>query len=509
VSEICYGTRDRSGSEGIGVSSWVRTDVELHPHREYKPVGGVGRLLRLPYHLVEPTVVLLDLIVVVGISLLSGVGYNFLFYGNASGYESHLAFGVLAFTNISAVLGVRGDYRVSSLVDFKRQAGDILIVWTGVFLLLLAAVFSLKAGGSFSRGAILSFFGLGLVSMISLRGLVARRLSYALATGDFAQRNVIVIGQRSRIAGSPAMSEIQRCGYSPIRTIELSNEDLSESRASHAIRTSIDEVINTARNESVVEILLLIDWEHGEGIKCIVEMLGVLPIPVHLLPDENVSRYVGRRTINVGATWAAEVQRAPLNKAEQLVKRSMDIVGAATVLLLLSPLMLLTSLLIKLDSRGPSLFFQTRNGFNGRTFKIVKFRSMHVLEDGQVIRQACREDPRVTRLGRWLRLTNIDELPQLFNVLYGSMSLVGPRPHAVAHNTEFEKKIANYAHRHHVKPGITGWAQVNGFRGETPTTDLMAKRIERDLWYINNWSVWLDIKILIRTLILGLQQTAY
>ena len=118
-------------------------------------------------------------------------------------------------------------------------------------------------------------------------------------------------------------------------------------------------------------------------------------------------------------------------------------------------------------------------------------------------------DPRVTKIGRWLRRTNIDELPQLFNVLYGNMSLVGPRPHAAAHNTEYEKLIANYAFRYHVKPGITGWAQVNGYRGETPITDLMEKRVELDLWYVNNWSMWLDIKILFRTLMLGLQPTAY
>jgi exopolysaccharide biosynthesis polyprenyl glycosylphosphotransferase len=176
---------------------------------------------------------------------------------------------------------------------------------------------------------------------------------------------------------------------------------------------------------------------------------------------------------------------------------------------LLSPLMLLTTLLVKIDSSGPAFFFQTRNGFNGRKFQIIKFRTMHVLEDGNSIRQATRGDPRVTRLGRWLRRANIDELPQLFNVLNGEMSLIGPRPHAVAHNSEFEKLIANYAFRNHVKPGITGWAQVNGYRGETPTADIMEKRIELDLWYINNWSLWLDITILFRTLILGLQATAY
>ena len=194
---------------------------------------------------------------------------------------------------------------------------------------------------------------------------------------------------------------------------------------------------------------------------------------------------------------------------EQFLKRCFDAVGAAAVLLLLSPLMLMTALLIKLDLPGPVLFLQTRNGFNGRAFRIVKFRTMYVLEDGHEIRQAGRADPRVTRIGWWLRRANIDELPQLFNVLQGDMSLVGPRPHAVAHNSEFEKLVANYAFRHHVKPGITGWAQVNGYRGETPTPEIMAKRVEFDIWYINNWSMWTDIRILFRTLVLGIQPTAY
>jgi lipopolysaccharide/colanic/teichoic acid biosynthesis glycosyltransferase len=131
---------------------------------------------------------------------------------------------------------------------------------------------------------------------------------------------------------------------------------------------------------------------------------------------------------------------------------------------------------------------------------------MRVLEDGPLVRQATRNDPRVTRVGRWLRRTNIDELPQLFNVLRGEMSLVGPRPHAAAHNSEYEELIATYALRYHVKPGITGWAQLNGFRGETQTLDLMVKRVEFDLWYINNWSFWLDVRILLKTLVLGIQQ---
>jgi undecaprenyl-phosphate galactose phosphotransferase/putative colanic acid biosynthesis UDP-glucose lipid carrier transferase len=473
--------------------------------------GRTIRQRRLPYHLVEPTVMAADLVIVVAISLLAGIGYSWVVLGvvPATATQTYTAIGVLTFTNVSAVLAARGDYRANNLVRFYQQARHLAIIWTGIFLVLVGVAFSLKVAESFSRGAVLTFYALGLGGMIAWRGLVAQFLGQALSAGAFSARKVILIGEQSHLPTSRTILEMRRCGYTPIQTLEIGREECVTSEISPRLRATIDVAIEAARAESVAEILLLISWEHSRLIDSITKTLSVLPIPIYLLPDENVAHYLGHRAINVGTTWAAEIQRAPLTGTEQFVKHCFDAVGAASLLLLLSPLMLLTALLIKLDSNGPALFFQTRNGFNGRAFRIVKFRTMHVLEDGNVIRQVTRSDPRVTRLGRWLRRTNIDELPQLFNVLYGDMSLVGPRPHAAAHNSEYEKLIADYAFRHHVKPGITGWAQVNGYRGETSTTDLMSKRVELDRWYISNWSMWLDIAILFRTLILGLQPTAY
>jgi undecaprenyl-phosphate galactose phosphotransferase/putative colanic acid biosynthesis UDP-glucose lipid carrier transferase len=465
--------------------------------------------LRLPYHLVEPTVIAVDLTIVVAISLLAGIGYNWLFLDVIPATQTYLAIGVLTFTNVSAVLAARGAYRVSNLVRFYQQTRNLVLIWTGVCLVLVGVAFSLKIAESFSRGAALTFFALGLGSMILWRVLLAQLLVKALSAGAFAPRNVILLGEQGRLPNSRTILEMQRCGYTPLQSFEIRAEELAATEILPSLRATIDEAIEAARVGSVTEILLQVGWEHGRIIENITKMLGVLPIPIYLLPDENVARYLGRRAISVGTTWAAEIQRAPLTASEQSAKRCFDIIGAALALLFFSPLMLLTALLIRLDSDGPVLFFQTRNGFNGRTFRIAKFRTMHVLEDSSTIRQATRADPRVTRLGRWLRRTNIDELPQLFNVLYGDMSLVGPRPHAVAHNNQYEKLIADYAFRNHVKPGITGWAQVNGYRGETRTTDLMTKRVEHDRWYISNWSLWLDIVIMFRTLLLGLQPTAY
>jgi lipopolysaccharide/colanic/teichoic acid biosynthesis glycosyltransferase len=162
-------------------------------------------------------------------------------------------------------------------------------------------------------------------------------------------------------------------------------------------------------------------------------------------------------------------------------------------------MLIMAAIGIKLESAGPLIFKQRRRGFNGREFTIYKLRTMTVLEDGPHIRQAERNDRRVTRVGSVLRRTSIDELPQLLNVLMGDMSLVGPRPHAVAHDDQYLMCIANYAFRNHVKPGLTGWAQVNGLRGETAQIELMKRRVEHDVWYINNWSLWFDLLIIVRT----------
>jgi putative colanic acid biosynthesis UDP-glucose lipid carrier transferase len=183
-----------------------------------------------------------------------------------------------------------------------------------------------------------------------------------------------------------------------------------------------------------------------------------------------------------------------------VLKRALDILIAGIALVVLSPLIAIIAIAIKLDSPGPVFFRQRRCGFNGRCFQIIKFRTMLVQEDGEAVTQAQRLDKRISRLGKWLRRTSIDELPQLVNVLQGSMSLVGPRPHAVVHDTQFDKVVQNYAFRHRVKPGLTGWAQVHGWRGPTPTPNDIERRVEYDLWYVDNWSFGLDFVIMLQTI---------
>lgn len=189
-----------------------------------------------------------------------------------------------------------------------------------------------------------------------------------------------------------------------------------------------------------------------------------------------------------------------MNAFHRGIKRSLDIAIASAAIFALAPVFLLVALLVKCDSPGPVIFQQCRNGLGGRSFRIFKFRTMRVMEDGDDVAQAVQADGRVTRLGRFLRRTSLDELPQFLNVLKGEMSLVGPRPHARAHDAHYAALIENYEIRQHVKPGLTGWAQVNGYRGETPTVDAMHRRIALDLWYASNASLALDFLVLVRTL---------
>jgi undecaprenyl-phosphate galactose phosphotransferase/putative colanic acid biosynthesis UDP-glucose lipid carrier transferase len=299
---------------------------------------------------------------------------------------------------------------------------------------------------------------------------------------------------------APALvSELQSHGCANLRRIDFDAD--CDDASWESVRSSlIAQVKETARIAGPGEIYIAAGSLPADRLGGILAGLRLLPRSVQVLPDESLAFLLRFGVRSVGGALTIEVQRAPLSALQQAVKRTIDVVGAAALLLFLSPLFLAIAAAVKLDSAGPVFFLQTRNGRRGRPFRIMKFRTMTVMEDGASVIQVCRNDARVTRLGRFLRTSSLDELPQLLNVLEGSMSLVGPRPHAVAHDELYAKLIENYALRQHVKPGISGWAQVNGLRGETPTVELMYRRIELDLWYAANCSLSLDLQIIARTL---------
>jgi exopolysaccharide biosynthesis polyprenyl glycosylphosphotransferase len=220
------------------------------------------------------------------------------------------------------------------------------------------------------------------------------------------------------------------------------------------------------------------------------------PAEIHLGPEEILDRFGEAEVAKLGPIASLNITRRPLTTIQMIEKRLFDVAAASLALVVLAPFFALVALLIKLEGPGPVYFSQRRYGFNQEPFRIYKFRTMTTMEDDAALKSATRRDPRVTRIGAILRRLSIDELPQLINVLTGDMSLIGPRPHALVHDQLYERRIAQYARRHNVKPGITGWAQVCGFRGEIASDEKMRHRVEHDLYYIDNWSFWLDIKIL-------------
>jgi len=463
---------------------------------------------RLPFHYVEPLTMIADAVAVLASSLVSGIAYHAVIFDYRGDATVFLAVGVLVLANFCALIAAQHNYRPTALINFGRQVRFVTLTWWFVFTFLAGVAFTLKIAETFSRGATLTFFVSGWAGLILSRYAISRYLKGALERGGFAERRIVVITDSGTASSREGLINLRRCGFLPVRTFEISPSEMVAPEISKSLRRKIDDVISLCQNDAIECLMLQLDWARSGFIETLTRMLRVLPIPIHLLPDDNVASLLKSRPVTVGTSWTLELRRAPLSRFERFIKRTIDILGAVVALTVLSPVFLIVPILIKLDSKGPIFFKQQRNGFNGRKFKIYKFRSMRVLEDGNVILQAKRNDPRVTRIGKWLRRTSIDELPQLFNVLRGDMSLVGPRPHAVAHNDEYQKVVANYAFRHHVKPGITGWAQVCGFRGETQTLELMEQRVEHDLWYINHWSPWLDLRILARTTVLAYRQSS-
>jgi putative colanic acid biosynthesis UDP-glucose lipid carrier transferase len=238
-------------------------------------------------------------------------------------------------------------------------------------------------------------------------------------------------------------------------------------------------------------------------IEEVVNQLADTTASVFVVPEPFTSALVNARWIDLGGMPMLSVHETPFFGLYGLLKRVEDIVLSSLILLLISPLMLVIAMAVKATSSGPVIFKQRRYGLNGSEVEVWKFRSMTVCEDGARVLQATKGDSRVTSLGAFLRKTSLDELPQFINVLQGSMSVVGPRPHAVTHNEQYRQLIKGYMLRHIVKPGITGWAQINGWRGETDTLDKMKKRVEFDMEYIENWTLWLDLKIVVLTIFRG------
>jgi len=451
----------------------------------------------ISYRAVTPLAMALDALVIFAMSLLSNTVYHYESIGLSGDFAQ-----IGSFASVVAVLFIalgknRDLYDLTELLNLKSQIREISTSWIFILLFLTGVAFTMKVGGDFSRGATLLFAFSGLAALIGERVLWRIFLADGLAVRKFSGREVMLIEEQSSEVSSGLLDAFSRHGLKLSHHFVLSPDrtDL-QSR-----RNVIAQAISSARGSNIEEIIVSASLDNWSDLRSLLLHLRVLPIPVSLVPVGPISELLKVPSHMIGTTLTIELQRGPRTLLERSVKRAFDVMVAATALVLLIPLFLMTALAIKLDSSGPIIFRQRRSGFNVRHFQILKFRTMKVLEDGETIVQARPNDSRVTRVGHWLRRTSIDELPQLFNVIRGEMSIVGPRPHAVAHDDQFDKLIGNYAYRHHVKPGLTGWAQVNGYRGQTRTVADIEGRVRLDLWYIDNWTLKTDFKIIFMTVI--------
>jgi Undecaprenyl-phosphate glucose phosphotransferase len=447
---------------------------------------------------ISPLVAALDLIWIVILSVATGIIYDATAVAGYSSAENNLGSGMAVGILYSAIAHVSKLYQASNLLRGRWQVGRSALTWLAVFASLAALVFLLKSGSTFSRGWVLLFFVSGLVVSSVLRFIVAELCSYVIRSKLIRPNRIVLVGLEEELIGNAMLSKLELYGYSVCKIVSLPMGP-GQLLDPAILKERMRELVRYVRQTGVDEVVIAMPWAFLDAVGQVESELRVLPIPIKLVSDQRTARLLDRPLFDFGPTKALQLQRAPLSAMQRTMKRSMDQLLAASGLIVLLPMFAIISIAIRLESPGRSLFLQQRAGFNGKPFKIYKFRTMNTRDDGPVIVQAKRNDHRITRLGALLRKLSIDEIPQLINVLRGEMSLVGPRPHALAHDSEYDQLIATYAMRHKIKPGITGWAQVNGFRGETPEIGMMKKRVESDLWYIESWSIWLDLRILVLT----------
>ncbi|MCZ7657733.1 MAG: undecaprenyl-phosphate glucose phosphotransferase [Xanthobacteraceae bacterium] len=462
-----------------------------------------GGLLALSRGLISATVFAADVAAIVVTSCAIGIAYHLAMHDSLGPIDAFLKVGTAAASVFAIASLVRGDYAAPNLIAARPQAARILQLWSLTFVALLILGFVTKSIEIYSRGSMLLFYACTFPVLIVSRLAVVQLAMLASHSGLLCLRRVFLFGTAAGIRAFVEHYDAHTSGMllTGCRFVSPLRRDAPPQEWQESLQADLDAAIEGARRLAPDAVVLMLPWSASEAVDICVDRFMVLPAEIHLGPERILQQFQDARLSRLGDFVSLQLTRVPLSRLELALKRAFDALAASLALVALTPLMIAIAALIKLDSAGPVFFLQRRYGFNQQPFRIVKFRTMHTLEDGEVVPQAGREDPRITRVGRWLRRWNLDEIPQLFNVIIGDMSLVGPRPHALSHDHDYGRRIARYARRHKVKPGITGWAQVNGLRGETDTQEKMEQRIKYDLHYIENWSLLLDLKILLWTVI--------
>jgi putative colanic acid biosynthesis UDP-glucose lipid carrier transferase len=415
-------------------------------------------------------------------------------------FAALLAVVVFAFT--AELTHLYGSWRLHTLRD---EALELLLVMVIVGAAVVGAAFLSKTSANFSRVAIINWGGLALAFLMAER-VVARLFLRAARRHGRNLRSLAIAG-----AGPSAVNVARQVMAAEWSGLAITGfYDLKAGVGTRPAKDLAVEVIGDlhdlvtlARNGQIDYIYIALPTKDEERVLWLVNLLADTTASVYVVPDLFIFQLKQARWTNVGGLPIVSIYESPFDGMNGWLKRAEDLILGVAILAVAAIPMLLIACAVKWTSKGSILFKQRRYGLNGKVVYVWKFRTMTVSDDGETVMQAKKGDSRLTPIGAFLRRTSLDELPQFFNVLQGTMSIVGPRPHAVAHNEQYRWLIPGYMLRHKVKPGITGWAQVNGWRGETDTLEKMEKRVECDLEYMRNWSLWLDIKIVALTIFKG------
>jgi putative colanic acid biosysnthesis UDP-glucose lipid carrier transferase len=403
----------------------------------------------------------------------------------------------------------RGQYDQQMDFRFTSQIATLIYVCPITIASAFSVVFFLKIQTEFSRVWVLLWMGILFAFLAVGRALLSHYVDVLMRTG-ILRRSVALVGSGNQFSAAKAVLAAEANNFKIVGALELSAPDALSPFDCARLKEELRPFIMDAQEKEVDGVVIALPSSMGLELENVMAQVQMLPVDVQVFPDFGGANISPQHIQKIGDASVITTVSKPITEWGAFLKRIEDFVIGTVCLVLALPAMVVIAIAVKLDSEGPIFFRQRRHGYNHRVIEVLKFRTMRVLEDGDSVRQATKNDSRITRVGSFLRRTSLDELPQFWNVIRGEMSVVGPRPHAIAHNTHYGKLIEKYANRHRVKPGITGWAQVHGFRGETTNPEMMAQRIGYDLAYIENWSIWLDLKIVIMTPLFGLfRRSAY
>jgi Undecaprenyl-phosphate glucose phosphotransferase len=422
----------------------------------------------------------------------------------AKPFGLYLGLSVAVAVIMPVLMEIAGLYKLEPLLLPLKQTAKIGFIWMAVFGALTIGVFLLKVGPSLSRLWLLTWGFSGLFFFLAIRHFVSHALRHLNRSGQFNRRAIIVGGGE---AAGKVIATLQGSPHSGTSLVGMFDDRddvraVPEQRGLHKLG-NVDDLIDFVRATRVDTLIITLPVTAEDRLLQILNRLWVLPVDIRLSAYGQKVRYRPRAYSYIGNLPCLDVFDRPLGDWGPILKTAQDKVIATVALVLLSPIVAIVGLAVKLESKGPIIFKQKRFGFNNELIEIYKFRSMYTdRTDKDAAQLVTKHDPRVTKVGRFIRRTSLDELPQLINVLKGDLSLVGPRPHATkakAGEELYEHVVDGYFARHKVKPGITGWAQINGWRGETDTAEKIERRVEHDLFYIENWSLTFDLYILART----------